>query len=73
MTIIVDNIATLYYDAPSNTSRRSSSYDSTTCYYDCTIVYRRSSTLVLVTTTAELFSVRRMIKRMEANSCANIS
>ena len=27
---------TLYYDAPSNTSRRSSSYGSTTYNYDCT-------------------------------------
>ena len=43
MKIIVDNIATLYYDAPSNTSRRSSSYGSTTYNYDCWRIYRRSS------------------------------
>ena len=50
---------TLYYDAPSNTSRRSSSARSTTYNYDCGITYRRSSSArsTTVTTTVELFIV----------------
>ena len=69
---------TLYYDAPSNTSRRSSSYGVLliTTTVTILIVVVVVTVVLLVTTTVEILIVmirRRRRKRREAKSCANIS